>query len=98
MFEGGKKTVGRNLIVWHRIGSASSSPRIGLSVSSKVGGAVRRARLKRLLRESFRLRQGDFPLGLEFVAYPRAGCDWTSRNDAERDLLGLLRRAGIVNA
>jgi ribonuclease P protein component len=35
--------------------------RWGLSISRRVGTAVRRNRIKRLLRESIRLSQSDFP-------------------------------------
>jgi len=44
--------------------------RFGLSVSKKHGNAVRRNRIKRLLREAFRLDQHDFPPGLDLIFIP----------------------------
>jgi ribonuclease P protein component len=44
--------------------------RLGLSVSRKVGGAVVRNRIKRLLRESFRLQQLQIATGLDLVVIP----------------------------
>jgi ribonuclease P protein component len=44
--------------------------RFGLSVSRRHGGAVVRNRLKRLLREAFRLSQHDLPKGFDLVAIP----------------------------
>lgn len=46
-------------------------PRLGLSVSTRVGGAVVRNRVKRMLRESFRLLQHDLPAGYDFMVVVR---------------------------
>ena len=48
-------------------------PRLGLSVSRKLGGAVVRNRWRRLLREAYRLSRGQLPPGLDLVLIPRPG-------------------------
>lgn len=46
-------------------------PRLGMAISRRVGHAVRRHRLKRMLRESFRLLQHDLPAGYDFIISAR---------------------------
>ncbi len=47
--------------------------RLGLTVGKKHGGAVRRNRIKRLLREAYRLEQVNLPSGYDLVCIPRVG-------------------------
>jgi ribonuclease P protein component len=48
-------------------------PRLGISVSrKKVRSANDRNRLKRLIREAFRLSKADLPPGIDLVVVPRA--------------------------
>ncbi len=46
-------------------------PRLGISVSRKVGIAPRRNRIKRFVREAFRLLQYDLPRGYDFIVVVR---------------------------
>jgi len=46
-------------------------PRLGLSTSRKVGTAVRRNRIRRLLREAFRHLQHDLPAGYDLLIIVR---------------------------
>ncbi len=47
-------------------------PRLGISASRKLGGAVVRNRWKRLLREAFRQTREQLPPGLDLIVIPRA--------------------------
>ena len=64
---------GRLLIFGYENGL--SHPRLGLSVSRKLGGAVVRNRWKRLIREAFRLSRRQLPAGIDLVVIPRQGVE-----------------------
>ena len=64
-----RKVVGP--LVIHSKPNELGHPRLGLSVGKKVGIAVKRNRIKRLLREAFRLSQHDWPSGYDIVVVVR---------------------------
>lgn len=61
----------RGPLTLHALPNGLGFPRLGMSVSRKVGTAVRRNRIRRLIRESFRLLQHDLPQGYDLVVVVR---------------------------
>ena len=66
--------------------------RVGLTVSSKVGNAVERARLRRLLRECFRKRQGHWPPGVDVVLVVRQSAKDAPYSVVSRAFDGVTRK------
>jgi ribonuclease P protein component len=77
VYRRGRSAAGRHLVVYAfpREDANDGSPtRLGLSVSRKVGDAVIRNRIKRVLREEFARRAPGVPADLDVVVIARPGC------------------------
>jgi ribonuclease P protein component len=68
-----------------------AQPRFGVTVTRKSGGSVERHRLKRVLKEGFRLaRQRGGLGGVDVVAHVRPGTRAEDAAAARRELEALL--------
>ena len=70
MLEGGASASDALLTV-HALRGGGPEPRLGLAVGRSVGGSVERNRVKRLLREAFRLHRAELPPGHDLVVVPK---------------------------
>ncbi|MBI3846785.1 MAG: ribonuclease P protein component [Planctomycetes bacterium] len=71
--------------------------RLGLSVGRRCGNAVARNRIKRRLREAFRLERPHLPPGFDLVIIPTAQCRELSLAEARRLLLEGIERLTKAN-
>lgn len=100
VYRQGRSLGNRHLVLYAFASASTSPPRLGLSVSRKVGGAVDRNHVKRLLREAFADVEAGLPSGQDLVVVARPD----ARELAEREglagmkaaLAELLARAGLA--
>lgn len=83
-----------NLVVLRALPNGLSLSRYGISVSKRVGKAVVRNRVKRLLRESMRVKH--IKPGWDVVLVARAASAGASYVNLDKSVNGLLTRAGLL--
>ena len=76
----------------------SVTNRVGVTVSKKLGCAVVRNRVRRRLREVYRLNETKFAPGWDIVVVARSRCTAASFDKLTAAYLSLAEKAGILEA
>ena len=91
VYRQGRSKANRYLVLYAfpREEGSDEGPRLGLSVSRRVGGAVDRTRVKRVLREAFWQEAERLPAESDYVVVARPD----AKGLAEREGSGGMRRS-----
>jgi ribonuclease P protein component len=99
VYRQGRSTANKHLVVYAFPNATAGQPRLGLSVSRKVGGAVERNRVKRVLREAFARAEATLRSGQDIVVVARPSAAELVERDGlsgvERSLAELLEKGGL---
>ncbi|HEY2216750.1 MAG TPA: ribonuclease P protein component [Solirubrobacteraceae bacterium] len=99
VYRQGRSTANRYLVLYTFPNPSTAQPRLGLSVSRKVGGAVERNKVKRLLREAFAQHEHGLLQGQDVVVVARPSSAELAEREGLEGLQGalaeLIEKAGL---
>ena len=96
VYKNGKSFANKYLIMYI-LENNSSLNRLGISVSKKVGNSVVRHRIKRLIKESYRLQENMFNSGLDIVVVARGSASSVSFKEMDSALIHLSKLHNIYD-
>ncbi len=76
--------------------NGSDTNRVGITVGKKLGHAVVRNRIRRRVREAYRLNESRFAAGWDIVLVARSRCQTVAFEKLSQSLLSVAEKAGIL--
>jgi len=96
LYSKGKSAVSHCAVVYCRRNGRAGN-RLGVSVSTKLGGAVQRNRVRRRLKEIYRINEGKLLAGYDIVIVARMKIRFMRFSEIESSVLSLLKKLNIVD-
>lgn len=95
MYAKGKSGISSCLVVYYRPNRRDHN-RLGVTVSTKIGHAVIRNRIRRRFREIFRLSQPKMKQGYDFIIVARTRASHVTYRELERAFLQVCGKLGVL--
>ena len=83
-------------IVLYCLENGAAVNRLGITVSKKIGNSVVRSRVKRIIKEAYRLNQQRFQDGYDIVIIARRPSRDKKSTEIERSLLRLAGKQSVL--
>ncbi len=83
------------LVIYYKK-TAKKENTLGITVTKKLGNAVVRNRIRRLIRECYRLQESEMTLGYNIVIVARTRAADADFSSIRADMGYLLKKSGII--
>ncbi|WP_248929328.1 ribonuclease P protein component [Paenibacillus hamazuiensis] len=93
----GKSTANHQFVVYYMKRGGGEAFRLGVSVSKKLGNAVVRNRLRRVIKEIVRHHADRIPPEYDFIVIARKPVVEMDYKEMEKSLLHVLRKAALLS-
>lgn len=94
---GKAKTMVHPLFVTYYIKNRYKNNRIGITATKKIGNAVARNRARRILKESYRLLEQQFPIGYDFIFVARKKTTISKTTQTLKGMQNLIKELNKEN-
>lgn len=95
VYKQGRAYVGRYMVLYV-LPRCNDVTRIGFTVGKKVGGAVQRNRVRRRLKEAYRLLQPEIRMGYDLVLVARTRALTVQFKTISEEMRGLFGQAKLL--
>jgi ribonuclease P protein component len=95
VYRGGKSVANHQFVLYSHARPQLSTFRLGISVSKKLGNAVVRNRIRRMVKEIIRLNAKRIPAGHDLILIARKPVVGMAYLDMEKSILHVFKRASL---
>lgn len=96
VYKFGKSTANQQFVVYQLLKPSQLELRLGVSVSKKLGNAVVRNRLRRMMKEIVRLHLSELENKFDIIILARKPSSEMDYFAMEKSLLHVLKRSGLI--
>lgn len=96
LYRRGRQVSCKTMVVYLGKNRLKTVNRLGITVSTKLGCAVTRNRIRRRLREAYRLAEDSLNTGFDIVIAARSSSEHADFSVLQQDMRDALVRLGVI--